>query len=244
MLKKRSFIRKERLEELRRRERSYFDLEFLKAFEPEDQCRFFQLLDKSTSQLRQDLFVLSQSGFKKGGYFVEFGATDGRSHNNTFLLEREFDWTGILAEPAQGWHSDLRRNRSCIIEERCVWKASGDTLAFTETPRGENSSISEFTKTRRKIKGKNYSVLTISLNDLLSEHRAPKVIDYISVDTEGSEFEILKSFDFNRWDVRTFTIEHNFAAQRGDIHSLMTKNGYRRVMEAQSRFDDWYIKAT
>ena len=55
---------------------------------------------RSRAQILQDLWVLFQSREKHGGYFVEFGACDGLSLSNTFLLEKEYGWTGILAEPA------------------------------------------------------------------------------------------------------------------------------------------------
>jgi hypothetical protein len=86
-------------------------------------------------------------------------------------------------------------------------------------------------------------VPTVTLNDMLEEHGAPAVIDYASIDTEGSEFDILSALDFDRWSFRVMTIEHNFAPQREDIHKLLTEKGYRRVLEAISRFDDWYVKA-
>lgn len=52
------------------------------------------------SQASQDVFALVANGFKRGGYFVEFGATNGKSISNTYVLEKEFGWTGIVAEPA------------------------------------------------------------------------------------------------------------------------------------------------
>ncbi|MEP2717966.1 FkbM family methyltransferase [Pseudophaeobacter sp.] len=203
----------------------------------------FDLLPSSEAQLRQDLFALIQNDFKRDGFFVEFGATDGIGLNNSYLLEKQFGWTGILAEPAKGWHSDLAKNRNCIIDKRCVWSASGETLRFTEAPRGENSAISSFTKTRRKLRGQNYDVETISLNDLLESHKAPSHIDYMSVDTEGSELDILSAVDFSRWSFGCLTIEHNFAPPRDGIHRLLTANGYTRIWENISRFDDWYVKA-
>ena len=57
-------------------------------------------LSKSKSQLRQDLFVLSFLDFKTNGFFVEFGVTDGIELSNTYLMEKEFAWSSILAEPA------------------------------------------------------------------------------------------------------------------------------------------------
>lgn len=235
-------IRKKRRKELESREGAFFDLRFLQAMPREYLSECLDALPKSKSQLRQDIFALVQTEFKTGGFFVEFGATNGLELNNSALLEAEFGWNGILAEPAKGWHDELRRNRNCTIETRCVWKTSGDVLQFTETPRGENSSISTFTNTRRKLRGHNFPVETISLNDLLERHNAPEQIDYMSVDTEGSEFDILQAFDFTRWHVGTFTIEHNFAPQREKIFQLMTSKGYRRVLEDISRFDDWYVK--
>ena len=62
---------------------------------------FLDCLLKINSQLRQDLFVLNELDFKENGYFVEFGATDGIKLSNSYLLEKSFNWNGILAEPAR-----------------------------------------------------------------------------------------------------------------------------------------------
>ncbi|MCU9837549.1 FkbM family methyltransferase [Ruegeria sp. WL0004] len=237
-----TLVRRDRLKQLQQREKSWFDLEFLKATAPDDRSRCIDLLKDSRSQLRQDLFALTQCGFKTGGFFVEFGATDGIELNNTYLMETHFGWTGILAEPARGWHDALKANRKCTIETRCVWHTTGETLAFTEAPRGENSGISTFVKSSRRLRGQNYKVETISLVDLLETHKAPAHIDYISIDTEGSEFDILNAFDFDRWTFGVMTVEHNHAPQREDIHALLTDKGYRRVLEDVSRFDDWYVQ--
>ena len=77
------------------------------------------------SQIGQDLFVLYMLNWKRGGYFVEFGATNGVDLSNTYSLEKDFGWTGILAEPAKVWHVDLLNSRSAIIDFDCVWKESG-----------------------------------------------------------------------------------------------------------------------
>lgn len=237
-----TFTHKDRLRILKERENGYFDLQFIRAMAPEQRNACLDLLDKSRSQLRQDIFALCQVDFRTDGFFVEFGATDGVEFNNTLLLERDFGWSGILAEPARGWHADLRSNRGCRIETRCVWTTTGETLRFTEAPRGINSSISTFVKPSRRLRGQQYDVETISLNDLLEEHGAPDVIDYISIDTEGSEFDILNAFDFERRSFRVMSVEHNFAPQRKDIFDLLTAKGYTRILEPVSRFDDWYIK--
>ena len=241
MFKNTTVYRKDRLKELKEREPGYFDLEFIKAMPPAKRNRCLELLDSSKSQLRQDVFGLAQVDFKANGFFVEFGATDGVTLNNSWLMENEFNWQGILAEPARGWHDDLHANRKCRIDTRCVWRESGCQISFTEAIRGENSAISSFMKTSRKLRGRSYSVGTVSLNELLETHEAPSIIDYISIDTEGSEFDILNSLDFEKWSFRTLTVEHNFAAQRHDICQLLTSKGYARVNTEVSRFDDWYV---
>lgn len=238
-----TLTRKDRLADLKAREPGFYDLEFLKVMPPEHRNQCFDLLDLSKSQLRQDLFGLVMAEFRKDGFFLEFGATDGVELNNTWLMETQFGWNGILAEPARGWQDDLKRNRNCIIDSRCVWKRTGDTLEFAEAPRGENSGISTFMKPSRKRRSTTYEVETISLNDLLSAHQAPEFIDFASIDTEGSEFDILDAFDLDRWRFGALCIEHNYAPQREKLYELLTGHGYKRVHEHVSRFDDWYVPA-
>jgi FkbM family methyltransferase len=201
---------------------------------------------RSYSQLQQDLFVLSVLGVKHGGFFVEFGATDGRTLSNSLLLETDYNWRGILAEPGTGWHERLRRNRpTTTLDFRCVWSRSGEKLSFNETIHGEHSTIEAFSgsdlHTSARQGGNTYLVETVSLVGLLREHDAPRVIDYLSVDTEGSEFEILAHIDFDCYTFRVITCEHNFTPQRDKIYALLTGNGYRRVLTSISQFDDWYI---
>jgi len=199
----------------------------------------------SNSQLGQDLFVLNHFNFKKKGFFVEFGATNGIDLSNSYLLEKHFNWRGIVAEPCKTWHKDLFKNRNCNIDLNCVWKSSDSKLNFFEVEDAEFSTIAEFNNsdhnTEIRSKRKEYQVSTISLNDLLIKYNAPKEIDYLSVDTEGSEYEILKNFNFKEYSVKVITVEHNFSDMRNEILKLLSKNGYKRVLTSISKWDDWYV---
>ena len=219
------------------------DLRFL-SFLPEDRVgNVLKLIPESRSQLRQDLFVLSVLGFEKSRYFVEFGATDGVGLSNTYLLEKRLGWSGILAEPAKMWHASLRENRSAAIDLRCVWKSSSETLKFVEA--GELSTISRFKESDQHSVARegasSYFVETVSLHDLLKAHNAPPVIDYLSIDTEGSEFDVLESFDFTSRQIRVITCEHNYTKNREKIRQLLEKNGFHRVLTEVSEWDDWYV---
>ena len=222
------------------------DLDFLKAIPVENTSQILELLNRSKSQLNQDLFVLSQLNFKENGYFVEFGAADGLLASNTYLLEKEFGWAGILAEPAKCWHNKLKENRKADLEFSCVWKNTGSMLNFNEVAIPELSTLLEFSSndghgaTRKK--GETYQVSTISLINLLQKYNAPKVIDYLSLDTEGSEYDILENFDFSSYEFRIITCEHNYTPMRTKINALLVSKGYKRILSSISQFDDWYIK--
>ena len=206
-------------------------------------AKIYQLMDKSKSQIHQDLFVLSELNFKKNGFFVEFGATNGVNMSNSFLLETEFYWNGILAEPAICWHEDLKRNRKCYIDTNCVWKDSKSILKFNQVKEAEFSTIDEFTESDFNPRELNqtYEVTTISLLDLLNKYNAPEQIDYLSIDTEGSEYEILKDFDFSKYHIKIISCEHNLTAMRDKVYKLLTEKGYTRKYSDISLWDDWYI---
>ena len=226
--------------------RTQSDLALVKALDSNLYSQVSAILSKSKSQLRQDLFVLSRLNFKRGGYYVEFGATNGIDLSNSYILEKDFQWTGILAEPASIWHQQLRLNRpNSIIETSCLWKESDINLMFNETIDPELSTIEFFSGSDNhkdsRVSGSSYSVRSISLIDLLLKHNAPKHIDYLSIDTEGSEFEILQAFNFNRYTFGVITVEHNYTSQREKIHELLRANGYKRANEDISMWDDWYV---
>ena len=202
-------------------------------------------LQKFESQLGQDLVAIGLFGLEHKGYFVEFGATNGKELSNTWILEKQFGWTGILCEPAKTWHGQLLRNRSCTIDLRCVSNDSGRIVRFSETKVGELSTISSYTDrdmhANSRARAKEYVVETVSLNDLLTQHDAPRDIDFLSIDTEGSELDILTGFDFSAYSFGLICVEHNYSGQRDGIRSLLNSNGYRQILPEYSFFDDWYI---
>lgn len=89
--------------------------------------------------------------------------------------------------------------------------------------------------------GRQYEVETAKLTTLLDDHDAPQVIDYLSIDTEGSEFDILQDFDYSSRTIKIITVEHNYTGNRELIKQLLVLNGYRRVLSEISAWDDWYI---
>ncbi len=200
---------------------------------------------QSMSQLGQDLWVLERTNFKRGGFFVEFGATDGVALSNTLLLETDFAWKGLLAEPNPQFLAALRKNRRATISDACIGPVTGEKVRFILADVfGGMAKHADDDKhaARRKAysdAGDVIDVETISLDEFLTRHEAPRNIDFISVDTEGSEYDILSTFPFEKWNVSCWTIEHNFSPIRDKIYTLMCAHGYERV---EAKWDDWYYR--
>jgi FkbM family methyltransferase len=198
----------------------------------------------STSQLGQDLWVIERTAGKHGGYFVEFGATDGVRLSNTYLLETAMHWRGLCAEPHPRFFEQLRRNRRCAVSNACVGAHTGEWVdfVFAEEYGGmaqdmERDMHAATRKAYWSSEANRARLQTVSLHDLLVTHGAPKDIDYLSIDTEGSEHAILAAFPFDRWNIRLITVEHNFSADRERIRQLLEPLGYRRT---EAQWDDWY----
>ena len=203
----------------------------------------------SYSQLGQDTAVLNAYP-DRVGYFVDIGAYVGKEYSNTLLLE-EKGWTGICAEPSPPMFEELKKNRKfCFLTDKAVWHTTGETVEFAVVEsggqRGMLSGITGFSTGEYKAaqdKSRKVQVKTVSLNDLLVTANAPKFMEYLSLDTEGTEYDILKALDFSKWVFGLIDVEHNFEeAKRESIRRLLESNGY--VFLRQNKWDDCYIHHT
>jgi len=223
------------------------NIDFLKRF-----IDHFKKIENFQSQIYQDIFASFVVGDKYEKTFLEFGATDGFNLSNSFLLENSFDWKGALAEPSPQWHEALKENRkNSKIITKCIWKESGKKLDFFMSDFGELSSLKDFVESdktsipdnaeARLKNGKIISVETISLNDVVNEYFDSICPSYISIDTEGSEYEILKAFDLKTFRPKLFTIEHNHTDTEAKIDDHLITNGYVRIFRKLTAFDAWYV---
>lgn len=193
------------------------------------------------SQCLQDIWVLFEYHKKQNGYFVEFGATDGIKISNTLSLEK-YGWTGILAEPVPEYFKQLvvnRPNANCT--DLCITDKSGETVSFV-VDNALDLSSQAMCYTRNDVK-QLISAKTITLVDLLDMFKAPKTIDYLSIDTEGSEYDILGCF-FNEprgYQIGCITVEHNYTPFRQKIANLLSANGFAHELPIISSWDDFYI---
>jgi FkbM family methyltransferase len=203
------------------------------------------------SQLGQDVFVAQLLRGMRGGFFVDSGASDGVRASNTRLLETSFDWQGICIEPDQTFFTALVRNRRCQCINCCLYDREG-TVDFVEAntlggilqeyhPRHLEYATGSF-RIPKDVTGRPKTVPKIArtIRSILKECVAPRVIDYWSLDTEGSELAILKSFPFDEYSFRVLTVEHNRLPVRQEIRQFLEGRGYQLIKEMG--IDDCYAK--
>ena len=184
---------------------------------------------KTNAQNYQDLFALYKSTGVK--IFIEVGAFDGVSNSNTLLLEN-MGWGGALVEPNKELISTIADNRKSKIIEACVFNktlSGGGYVKFSVKNQPSLSSIDGFGAHITEVKS-TYLVKVITLEEIFRQLQTT-VVDYISIDTEGSEYEILKEFDFYTYRINAFTIEHNQEISKiVKLDLLLRKHGFRRIL--------------
>jgi FkbM family methyltransferase len=201
----------------------------------------------------QDKWVLEKLNNKREGYFVDVGASCGLDGNNTYVLEKAFGWRGICIEPNSYNFIRLQINRNCILENVCVSDIEGE-VDFVERKkmRARSAIYNENADYHVKVKVEYGHPLTkkpsVLLNSILIKHNAPTLIDYLSIDAEGSEYPILSKLDFNKYKFSLITLEHNCKEgkynqpislkHREMIKELLERNGYKR--EVAKDYEDWY----
>lgn len=205
---------------------------------------------RSYSHQGQDIFVRDLLGGLRGGFFLDSGAGNGLTGSNTKLLEEAYGWNGICVEPSDREFARLRANRRCLCFHGCLYSRESD-VPFLEGAGPLGGIVEAYPPTAleraREVAasanpGEPARVVERAARlplTLLTQARAPEVIDYWSLDTEGSELAILECFPFDRYRVRVLTVEHNDGPAREPIHTFLRGQGYQRV--AELGIDDGYL---
>ena len=200
----------------------------------------------SFSQIKQDLNVLTFYNYKRNGYFVDIGANDGIYISNTYLLEKKYNWNGICIEPAPNEYDKLTKCRNCICENVALFSSSGKKLEFKIFNDSVYSGLSETLTAHNDTVNAEYETITLytkTLTEILDKNNAPQFIDYLSLDTEGSEYDILLGLDTHKYQFGLIHVEHNYFENfQTKIKDFLLENGYIYVRE--NKWDDIYIHSS
>ena len=189
------------------------------------------------SQVGQDKFVNEQF-FKdmKNGVFVDIGAYDGITGSNSYFFEKELNWKGICVEPMPESFDKLKKLRNCTCIQGAVAEENkkGMFLQIPDYADQLSGLVEKYHPSHlEKIKNveKSYGVPTkiievqcYTFNELMAKEGITH-INFLSVDTEGNEFEILKMIDWEKYKIDVITVEDNYNDPR--FETLLLSKGYQ-----------------
>ncbi len=209
----------------------------------------------------QDQWVVERAlPGKTGGWFIDSGAgPDGIRGSNSYMLESELGWKGLLVEPHPDCVVRVRANRSAIVEQCCLTDSFGE-VEFVLNAHPELSSITQHLSEPNFVAAgfgaKGHGVVpglpppaalqpvrmpTAPLWELLRRHKFPSVIDYLSLDIEGAEWVALKDFPFNEFRILCMTIERG-GRDYDKLKAKLSHEGYSIVRVSGP--DDFYVHSS
>jgi len=170
------------------------------------------------------------------GYFVEVGANEPRERSQTWHLEQA-GWTGVLIEPQPDLAAQLRAHRTAkVFAVACSSPANADKTLSLHVA----GPLSSLDRARMAPGASPETVIEVpvrTLDSVLTEAGAPVGFDFLSVDVEGHEIEVLRGFDIARWRPQLILLEDHV----GDLskHRYLKSAGYRII----SRYENngWYV---
>ena len=201
------------------------------------------------SQLGQDRFIDEYFEQKENLTFLDIGAHDGITISNTLFLEKQRNWKGMCVEPQPYEFEKLKLNRNCVCVNVAVSNFEGETdFTYVEGYANMLSGISDdYNKTHMErihsevnhFGGKinTIKVPVKKLQTLLDEHNILE-IDFCSIDTEGSEFNIIQSINFDKTNIKVFIIENNY--KETNIQEFLETKNYSLYKKLE--WDDVFIK--
>jgi len=187
--------------------------------------------DHAEDQLKAEFF-----GPAKSGFFVEVGANDPQRGSQTWQFEQA-GWTGILVEPQPDLAERARRTRRARVVAAACSSPANDGKTMRLYLSGPHSSLRRDLAVTGIVPDSSIEVPIQTLDTILEEATAPIPIDFVSIDVEGHEVEVLSGFDLTRWRPRLILIEDHVT----DLakHRFLTRAGYRLIR--RTGLNGWYV---
>src|SRR5262245_24284790 len=172
----------------------------------------------------------------RSGFFVEVGANRPRQESQTWHLE-QLGWTGILVEPQPDLARDLCHGRSAkVFAVAC----SSPENAGRRMQLHVAGPLSALDRGRMAPGAQPKAIIDVpvrTLDDILIEAHAPVELDFLSIDVEGHELEVLSGFSFARWRPRLVLLEDHVGNLKK--HRFLRAVGYRLIRRVEN--NGWYV---
>jgi FkbM family methyltransferase len=193
----------------------------------------------NSSNKAQDELVWEFFSRRRDGFFVEVGANHPRAGSQTWLLEQN-GWRGILVEPQEDLFQALCRDRPKSRAFKVACSAPGKTgWAELHVP---SKALEGFASLEPNVDDfgicyeRTVRVELKTLDALLAQVGDPRV-DFVSIDTEGTELDVLRGFDLRRHKPALILIEDK--GQSLDKHRFLRTQGYKLVKRTE--INNWYV---
>ena len=208
--------------------------------------------EKYASQAGQDK-IIKDFFFrnKDNGYFVDIGAYDGIMGSNSLHFERFLKWDGVAVEPSEIQFKKLKENRGCKIINKAI-SSSVKEVEFMDVVEGltQMSGINNeiYQKYNSNIISKDHTsetkIIKITTTTFSEIVASDVEIDYLSIDIEGSEFELLESIDFDKYKIKVISVENNLPNDQ-DFQVFFSKKQFKyfdRVGQDEIFFNNNFFK--
>ncbi|HON07887.1 MAG TPA: FkbM family methyltransferase [Verrucomicrobiota bacterium] len=194
-------------------------------------------MNKKELELKEPELVWEYIKDLSPGYFVEVGANDPFSLSQTWHLEQK-GWKGVLVEPLPERADALRKNRpnSQVFQVACGSPENVGEIDFYIGEADQLSSLEKYVDDPNVNYVKTIKVKVMTLDSILDEAKISRV-DFVSIDTEGTELDVLKGFSLNRWKPKLLLIEDKIHSLKK--HFYLKKQNYKLVR--RTGLNNWYI---
>jgi FkbM family methyltransferase len=180
------------------------------------------------SQNGEDVILWNFFGRKRKGFYVEVGAYDGFALSNTYFFEA-IGWGGVLIEAAPDLHRAcvIARPGSVVVHAAVGKRAGSTTFTVVSGERGV-AALSSLAPDHARIAREGGNAIQVevpmrTLDDILGDF--PGAVDFVSIDVEGGELDVLGGFDIDRFRPRVLVIEENRPDDRA-VAGWLANHGY------------------
>jgi hypothetical protein len=187
------------------------------------------------SQVEQDQTVIEVFQGKREGYFVDLAANDAVFLSNTLSLEQKFGWKGLCIEPNPGYMKGYL-HRKCQLVQSVVGPVEDEAVPFM-FDKGAHGGIVGKDFDNKDRGQPPPSMHTVSIGKILRDFQAPRLIDYLSLDIEGAEAWVFKTFPWDSFTFLTLTVER----PKPELVDMLKQNNYLYLCDHGKFGDQFWV---
>jgi FkbM family methyltransferase len=194
--------------------------------------------EKRKDEFYEKFFVWEFFDFATDGFFVEVGAFHSQELSQTWMLEK-LGWSGMLVEPIPENADELRLNRPRSVVHQVAltsYEKAGTLKLHIAGEAGSQSGLIKNQQDAERKYQRNITVTATTFDSILGAEPRER-IDFVSIDTEGNELDVLRGFDFSKHRPRLILVEDVVLDLK--LHNFLASKGYRLLRRTQ--WNNWYV---